>query len=279
MKKLSLSGVTIKKGSGDIGDMGASLLLYAEPGIGKTHCVRYLPDGQTVYLGFEGGDEPLVGKDIFVINFQMAGGSDDLAAFGIVTKAISNGETIEINGQDIDMSKMTNVVIDNISELARFMQSGFMHSRGKSLMTLKEYGDTSVKMREYLRIYRDMKYHGKFVTFIAHEQEIEKTLPNGIVLTKKAPLIGKSIVNEVMGMVDMVGHLEFTDASEEQGATDMEPVRVIRIHPTAQVSAKCRILGFVDKYGPIVSQDIGDLYRNVYKHRKEIIKKEKESKK
>ncbi len=250
---------------------GLTMILYGEPGIGKTHAVNFLPDKTTLYIGFEGGDEPLIGKDVQIINFSSASGKDSLVALKQVMDAIQHKEQIVIGKLRIDTSKLTNVVIDNISELERYMQMGLMKTRGKAFMTIKEYGDSTQKMKEYMRIIRDLKLSGLYVTAIAHEQIIEERDETGTSVTRTYPQMGQRIVREIMGMFDIVGRMEREYGDEAEGKVDVQ--RVIRINPNQRVAAKCRITGLVEAYGDTVSQDIGELYRNAYKLRKERIKK------
>lgn len=268
--EIKSDAVTAKTGeSKDL--YGLTMILYGEPGIGKTHAVNFLPDKTTLYIGFEGGDEPLIGKDIPIINFSSASGKDSLVALKQVMDAIQHKEQIVIGKLRIDTSKLTNVVIDNISELERYMQMGLMKTRGKAFMTIKEYGDSTQKMKEYMRIIRDLKLSGLYVTAIAHEQIIEERDETGISVTRTYPQMGQRIVREIMGMFDIVGRMEREYGDEAEGKVDVQ--RVIRINPNQRVAAKCRITGLVEAYGDTVSQDIGELYRNAYKLRKERIKK------
>jgi phage nucleotide-binding protein len=248
---------------------GLSMILYGEPGIGKTHAVNFLPNKTTLYLGFEGGEEPLIGKDIHIINFVSAQGKDSLVALKQILDAIKNRNDIEINGVKIQTSSLTNVVIDNISELERYLQIGLMKYRNKSFMTLKEYGDASQKMKEYMRDIRDFKSLGIYVTAIAHEQLLEEKDELGDTCTKYYPQISVKIMREIMGMFDIVGRMEREHYTND--SNNLEFKRIIRIAPNQKVSAKCRITGFVEKYGETFSQDIGDLYRCAYKLRKERI--------
>jgi phage nucleotide-binding protein len=246
---------------------GLTMILYGEPGIGKTHAINYLPDKTTLYIGFEGGDEPLIGKDIPIINFSAASGKDSLIALKQVMDAIIRREEIVIGKMKINTAQLTNVAIDNISELERYMQIGLMKTRGKSFMTLKEYGDSTQKMKEYMRTIRDLKLSGLYVTAIAHEQIIEERDETGSSVTRTFPQMGQRIVREIMGMFDIVGRMEREYGDSSEGIIDAQ--RVIRLNPNQRVAAKCRITGLTEMYGDTVSQDIGELYRNAYKLRKD----------
>jgi len=69
MKHLSKVGDTI--------DRGISILVYGDPGVGKTTLASTLPAGETVIINTEAGMGPLLGTGHIVFNLN---GVDDLVA-------------------------------------------------------------------------------------------------------------------------------------------------------------------------------------------------------
>jgi len=255
-------GLTVKNGA-DMASMmktGVTGIFYGDTGVGKTHAVRFLPDKETLYVGLEGGDSPLEGKDIPIFNLELENDGQGLAAFSQIMRAIRDGETIA----NVDTSQLKFLVIDHISEMERFFQFGLMRNRKKRFLELKEYGDTSQKMREYLRMMRDLRSKGINVVFFAHEMWVDMK-EDGVPVTKVVPKVGKSIVQEVMGMVDIVGRMEIATEEDSNGARE---VRRIRIKKASDVAAKCRWTEMYRQHGDYASQDLGELYREVYKIRK-----------
>lgn len=258
---MELAGLKTSNGkTTNLSSIGVTMILYGIPGIGKTHVANYLPDKRTCYIGLEGGEEPLVGKDIPILSLEMPQDETGLATFKQLVDGIRQGKVI--NG--IDFSKIDTIVFDNISELERFFQFGLMKARKKSFMSIKEYGDSSTKIKEYLRYFRDLRNNGKYVVLIAHEQLIEEEDELGVKLTKTYPQISKSVVKEVMGMFDIVGRMEKIYNPDNPS----EYERIIRIEPNAKSSAKCRIPEFVETYGETVPQDITYLFGKINELRK-----------
>jgi len=255
-------GLTVRNGKDVQGIMrtGITSIIYGDTGTGKTHAVRFLPDKTTLYLGLEGGDSPLEGKDIPIFNLELENDGQGLAAFSKIMRAIKNGEKIA----GVDTSEIQFLVIDHISEMERFFQFGLMKTRQKRFLELKEYGDSSQKMREYMRMMRDLRSKGINVIFIAHELWVD-IKEDGIPVTKVVPKTGKSIIQEIMGMVDLVGRMEIVTENNEE-------VRRIRIKKSSDVAAKCRWTEMYETYGDYVSQDLGEVFRNIYRIRKKRAK-------
>jgi phage nucleotide-binding protein len=207
-------------------DRGISFIIFSDPGIGKTTLSTTLPAGKTLIINTEAGLGPLLGTDHLVFN---------------VRKAIEKNKTLEdvINGIHTELKlhklpEVTNVVIDNMSELVELLIMDYTTQRNKSFPELKEHGDTSYKIREWMHSFRDLVYDGYNVVFNAWEFIKEIRNSDGVMLSRTIPMIGNKIAFQLSGIVDAVGHLE---VHEKTGK------RWVRFGPSNQFLTKCQFKG------------------------------------
>jgi phage nucleotide-binding protein len=159
----------------------------------------------------------------------------------------------------LDFGQMKVLVFDHLTELKRFLELALMRFRKKRFVELKEYGDSAQKMREYLRDLRSLKNRGVVVICFAHDMQLEYTESSGATLTKWVPDVGRTYVNEVLGLFDVVGRLDWDDEQK---------VRRIQIKPTWDVAAKCRWTEIYTQHGEYFPADLGLLLHEVYKIRR-----------
>jgi phage nucleotide-binding protein len=181
-------------------DRGISFVIYSDPGIGKTTMATTLPADVTLIINTEAGLGPLLGTGHNIFN---------------VVKAVQNtGKDLEYVISDIYMKLRTgdhpfeNVVIDNLSELEQQLIHSLTMKRGKEVPELREYGESSFKMKEWMHNFRDLVYNNINVVFNAWEFPLDIRNSDGQILTKTFPMIGKKIAPQLCGIVDVVGHLE-----------------------------------------------------------------------
>lgn len=205
-------------------DRGISILIYADPGVGKTTLASTLPVGETLFINVEGGIGPLLGTGHEVR--QLAANLSDLQALYEALATTEHG--------------YKNVVVDNISELQDWMVITLTQTRGKDFTEIKEHGDAGQKMREYLHLFRDLTEKGINVVFNAWEFPLPIEEGEDITITRLYPKLYKRIAPEVCGIVDLVGHLEKYEKTGD---------RFIRFEGTSKVIAKTQFKG-VDKFEP-----------------------------
>lgn len=205
-------------------DRGISMLIYSDPGVGKTTLASTLPVGETLIINTEAGLGPLLGTGHHVRFLE------------------SNLKDLQKCYEDIATKKhpYKNIVVDNISELQDWMVITLTQMRGKDFTEIKEHGDTGQKMREYLHLFRDLVYKGMNVVFNAWEFPLPIEEGEDITVTRLYPKLYKRIAPELCGIVDMVGHLEKYDKTGD---------RFVRFEGTTKIIAKTQFKG-IGKFEP-----------------------------
>jgi len=209
---------------GDTVDRGIAVVIYADPGTGKTTCIKRLPVGETLIINVECGRGALLGSGHTV--FEMDRDLDKIA--GLYRFLLTEKHPFKY------------VVIDNISELQEWFVLAIVKMKKKDFATLVDKGEAASKLREYTYNFRNLIEVGINVVFNAWEMPftIEKSADGD--KTRTVPKVFPSLATELCGIVDMVGHLEKYEKTED---------RYIRFEPTPTILAKSQYRG-VDKFEP-----------------------------
>jgi len=173
---------------------GISIIIYSDPGIGKTTLAATLPPGETLIITAEAGLGPLLGTDHHVFD---------------ILKVIENHDIEKVI---VDLYKhlrtekhpYKNIVIDNLSELEQQLILNLTKQRNKHTPEIREYGDSSYKMKEWVHLFRDLIYQGINVVFNAWEFPLEIRNAEGSIMSRTFPLIGKKIAPQICGLVDVL---------------------------------------------------------------------------
>lgn len=206
------------KKMGTMIDRGISIIIYGDPGRGKTTLASTLPPGKTLIINTEAGYGPLLGTGHEVYDL-----SDSLDDLQLLYKELRTNK----HGYE-------NVVIDNISEMQDWMLRTLTRVRGKDMPELKEHGDTSVKMKEYITLFRDLTDLNINVIFNAWEFPVDIERSESVTITKTYPKLYPKIAIDVCGKVDAVGHLEIYEKTGD---------RFVRFIGTPKIMAKCQFKG------------------------------------
>lgn len=195
----------IRKAPAEI-NRGISIIIYGECGKGKTTLATTLPADETLIISSEAGLGPLLGKGHSVFNVQ---------------EVIKDNE-IEKVIDDLyrflrtEKHPFKNIVIDNLSELEQQLILNLTQRRKKETPEIREYGDASYKMKEWVHNFRDLVYQNINVVFNAWEFPFEIRNNDGCVITKTFPLVGKKISPQICGIVDVVGHIEANEKTQQR---------------------------------------------------------------
>lgn len=204
-------------------DRAVSFIIYAAPGVGKTTMATTLPEGETIFINVEGGLGPLLGTKHVVMNLSNVESSNLERSVEDLYRILRTGD-----------HPFKYVVIDNLSELQQQLILFVTRSRGKDVPELKEYGDVGYKMKEWVRLFRDLTTKGITVVFNAWEAPLELKNIGGEVKTQMYPMCGTKLSPQICGIVDVVGHLE---VHEKTGK------RWLRVGPSDQYITKSQFKG------------------------------------
>lgn len=198
---------------------GIAMLIYSDPGVGKTTLASTLPEGETLIINTEAGLGPMLGTQHVIFNLR----AEDLEQLDELYKHLRTAK-----------HPFKYIVVDNISELEQWILLKLTNSRGKEFTELREYGDAAFKMREVLHLFRDLIYQDMTVIFNAWEMPLEIRNTEGCKITKTFPKLGRKIAPEVCGIVDVVGHLEVYEKTGK---------RWVRFGPSDQYITKSQFQG------------------------------------
>ena len=202
---------------------GISFIIYSDPGIGKTTLATTLPAGETLIINSEAGLGPLLGTGHLVFNLR----ESEKTVEDTINELYIKLKTHKLEG-------VTNVVVDNMSELVELLILDYTRQRNKKFPELKEHGDSSYKVREIMHNFRDLTYEGYNVVFTAWEFIKEIRNNDGVLLSKTIPMIGNKIAFQMSGIVDCVGHLEVYEKTGQ---------RWVRFGPNNQFLTKSQFKG------------------------------------
>lgn len=176
----------------DIQNNKATYLIYGPPGMGKTSTIKFLP-GKTLVLDVDRTTRVLRGEENIDIVY------------------VDNTNTWEFWGDLIvDLEKnykgvYDNIVVDNISELERCLLSD-LGSKGKN-KGVPSQGDYQYMQFRIVNSLRYMKNLGANLIWTAWESDDLYTDSSGQQYNRSYPQINRKIMNNVLGLCDVVGRL------------------------------------------------------------------------
>lgn len=178
-------------------------LLYAPPGMGKTSTIKYLP-GKTLVLDVDRTTKVLKGCENIDIHY--VDNTNTWEAWGNLIKDLAENY----------VGKYDNVVVDNISELERCLLSD-LGSKGKN-KGVPAQGDYQYMQFRIVNSLRYMKNLNANLIWTAWESTDLYTDSNGQQFNRSYPQINQKILNNVLGLCDVVGRL-MINAEGERGYT------------------------------------------------------------
>lgn len=176
----------------DIQGKSGTYLLYSPPGMGKTSTIKYLP-GRTLVLDIDRTSHVLKGCENIDIIYV-----DNVNTWEFWEKLL-------IHIQKNLKGKYDNIVVDNVSELERCLLSD-LGSKGKN-KGVPAQGDYQYMQFRIVNSLRWMKGLGMRVIFTAWETTDLFTDANSQQFNRAYPQINQKILNNVLGLCDVVGRL------------------------------------------------------------------------
>ena len=250
----------------DIFTSKVNILIYGDPGAGKTHLAgtaQDVPEMQNVhFFNIDGGLMTLASRN------------GDITATDIHSVGELEAEFLKIANHDPEYEGVKTVVIDNISELqtlaleeatTREYASRVKKDKNYTIdeVFLEDYGVAGKKLARILRGFRDLPLN---VIYLAHKKDkmrkgtntLEATLPN---LTNK-------LATAVCGYMDIVGYLYTADEQvEHNGQYTTEMHRYLLTQPMNNYTAKVRNDKVAERLGAFVKDptftDIFNAYKGV----------------
>ncbi|MDO6451748.1 AAA family ATPase [Oceanobacillus profundus] len=185
----------------DIQTDKGTYLIYAPPGMGKTTAIKYLP-GKTLVLDVDRTTRVLKGEKNIDIVYV-----DNTDTWDFWGKLI-------VDLEENYKGKYDNIVVDNISELERSLLSD-LGNKGKN-KGVPSQGDYQYMQFRIVNSLRYMKNLGSNLVWTAWESSDLFTDSSGQQWNRSFPQINHKILNNVLGLCDVVAKLAI-NADGERG--------------------------------------------------------------
>lgn len=202
-----------------------SVLIYGQPGIGKTTFGVSAPDA--VLFDYDGGVQRING------------------AHQVPTLQPTSWEDTNIALQEIqnEMPEIKTIVIDTVGKMLDYMSAYIIKTDPKMAMrdgslSLKGYG---VRKQMFVNFIKQLALMGKNVVFIAHEREERRGEE-----TFKRPEIGGSSANDLIKELDLVGYMY---AVGKERVITFDPAEYYYAKNTCNLPAAIKLPVVVDDKG------------------------------
>jgi len=202
-----------------------SVLIYGQPGIGKTTLGVSAPDA--VLFDYDGGVQRINGAHQ-VPTLQPTSWEDTNAALQEIAQ---------------EMPEIKTIVIDTVGKMLDYMSAYIIKNDPKMAMrdgslSLKGYG---VRKTMFVNFIKQLALMGKNVIFIAHEREERRGEE-----TFKRPEIGGSSANDLIKELDLVGYMY---AVGKERIITFDPAEYYYAKNTCNLPAAIKLPVVVDETG------------------------------
>lgn len=183
----------------NIGNLKGTFLIYGPPGMGKTSTFKYLP-GKTLLLDVDRTTHVLKGQDnIDIVSIDNVNTWEDW-----VSTLMELGK--------MDLSKYENIGVDNVSELERCLLADLgRKGKNRGVPSMGDYQYMQFKIVDSLRYLKSL---GKRLIWTAWEDTDLYVDSSGQKWNRTYPQINKKILNNVLGLCDVVGKMLVTKEDE-----------------------------------------------------------------
>ena len=202
-----------------------SVLIYGQPGIGKTTFGVSAPDA--VLFDYDGG-------------VQRINGAHQVPTLQPTSWEDTNEALKEIA---LEMPEVKTIVIDTVGKMLDYMSAYIIKNDPKMAMrdgslSLKGYG---VRKTMFVNFIKQLAMMGKNVVFIAHEREERRGEE-----TFKRPEIGGSSANDLIKELDLVGYMY---AVGKERVITFDPAEYYYAKNTCNLPAAIKLPVVVDEAG------------------------------
>ena len=202
-----------------------SVLIYGQPGIGKTTLGVSAPNA--VLFDYDGGVQRINGAHQ-VATLQPTSWEDTNAALKEIAE---------------EMPEVQTIVIDTVGKMLDYMSAYIIRNDAKMAMrdgslSLKGYG---VRKQMFVNFIKQLALMGKNVIFIAHEREERRGEE-----TFKRPEIGGSSANDLIKELDLVGYMY---AIGKERVITFDPAEYYYAKNTCNLPAAIKLPVVVDETG------------------------------
>lgn len=178
------------------------VLLYGKPGLGKTSAIKGL-SGKTLVLDLDGSSRVLAGlKNVDVISFNREEPIQSMKEFLNESKNLING--------------YNTLVIDNLTAFEKdwFVTRG-LNSKNGIRNEIQDYGDYT---NYFLRLISKIYSLSINIYATAWESKRDVDLEDGTKLTEYIPDVRNQVLNQLLGLTDVVGRIQVNPTTHGRGA-------------------------------------------------------------
>ena len=178
------------------------VLLYGKPGLGMTSAIKGL-SGKTLVLDLDGSSRVLAGlKNVDVISFNREEPIQSMKEFLNESKTLING--------------YNTLVIDNLTAFEKdwFVDRG-LNSKNGIRNEIQDYGDYT---NYFLRLISKIYSLPINIYATAWESKRDVDLEDGTKLTEYIPDVRNQVLNQLLGLTDVVGRIQVNPATHGRGA-------------------------------------------------------------